>query len=225
VTAEQTEGTLSGYRNVIADRRSPIGLLACLMVACLALAGCGSSQGEPPPINASNPPVDSDYVIGPLDNLQIFVWRNPEVSTTVPVRPDGRISMPLIEDLVAAGKTPTQLAREIEEKLKNYVFDPVATVIVTGFTGPYNQQVRVIGEAAKPQAISYRSNMTVLDVLITVGGLTEFAAGNRAVLVRAVDGQQKQYRIRLSDLVKDGDVTANLQVLPGDIIIIPQSWF
>jgi polysaccharide export outer membrane protein len=166
-----------------------------------------------------------DYVIGPLDSLQVFVWRNPEVTTTVPVRPDGRISTPLIEDMQAAGKTPTQLARDIERELGKYIVDPVATVIVTGFNGPFSQQVRVVGEAAKPQAIPYRENMTLLDVMIAVGGLTEFAAGNRAVLIRGSGEQQKEYRVRLSDLVKDGDVSANARIMPGDVLMIPQSWF
>jgi polysaccharide export outer membrane protein len=197
-------------------------LIRCLLV--VLLAGCSSAE----PLPAIAPSGDSsspDYVIGPLDSLQIFVWRNPEVSTTVPVRPDGRISTPLIEDMQAAGKTPTQLARDIERELSKYIVDPVATVIVTGFSGPFNQQVRVVGEAAKPQAIPYRENMTLLDVMIAVGGLTEFAAGNRAVLIRGSGEEQKEYRVRLNDLLKDGDVTANARVLPGDVLMIPQSWF
>ncbi|MBX6369707.1 MAG: polysaccharide biosynthesis/export family protein [Rhodospirillales bacterium] len=197
-------------------------LIRCLLV--VLLAGC--STAEPlPDIAPSGDSSSPDYVIGPLDSLQIFVWRNPEVSTTVPVRPDGRISTPLIEDMQAAGKTPTQLARDIERELSKYIVDPVATVIVTGFSGPFNQQVRVVGEAAKPQAIPYRENMTLLDVMIAVGGLTEFAAGNRAVLIRGSGAEQKEYRVRLNDLLKDGDVTANARVLPGDVLMIPQSWF
>lgn len=197
-------------------------LIRCLLV--VLLAGCSSAE----PLPAIAPSGDSsspDYVIGPLDSLQIFVWRNPEVSTTVPVRPDGRISTPLIEDMQAAGKTPTQLARDIERELSKYIVDPVATVIVTGFSGPFSQQVRVVGEAAKPQAIPYRENMTLLDVMIAVGGLTEFAAGNRAVLIRGSGDEQKEYRVRLHDLLKDGDVSANARVLPGDVLMIPQSWF
>lgn len=197
-------------------------LIPCLVLALLA--GCSTTEPLPaiaPISDASSP----DYVIGPLDSLQVFVWRNPEVTTTVPVRPDGRISTPLIEDMQAAGKTPTQLARDIEKELSKYIVDPVVTVIVSGFNGPFSQQVRVVGEAAKPQAIAYRENMTVLDVMIAVGGLTEFAAGNRAVLIRDVDGQQKEYRVRLADLLKDGDVSANARILPGDVLMIPQSWF
>jgi polysaccharide biosynthesis/export protein len=165
------------------------------------------------------------YLIGPGDSLTIFVWRNPDLSTTVPVRPDGRLSVPLIEDLQAAGKTPTALARDIEGVLKEFVQDPIVTVIVTAFNGPFAQQVRVVGEAARPQAVPYRDNMTMLDLMIQVGGLTQFAAGNRAVLVRQGPGAEKQYRIYLDDLIKDGRVSANVGLLPGDIVIIPQSWF
>jgi polysaccharide biosynthesis/export protein len=194
------------------------------LIFALLLAACSSVEDLPAASGVSDAR-SPDYIVGPLDSLQIFVWRNPEVTTTVPVRPDGRISTPLIEDLQAAGKTPTQLARDIERELAKYIVDPVVTVIVTGFSGPYSQQVRVIGEAAKPQAIPYRENMTVLDVMIAVGGLTDFASGNRAILLRQENGGQKQYRVRLADLVKDGDVTANARVLPGDVLMIPQSWF
>jgi len=166
-----------------------------------------------------------DYRVGPTDNINIFVWRNPELSTSVPVRPDGKISTPLVEDLQAAGKTPTELARDMEMELSKFVQDPIVTIIVTGFVGPFDQQVRVVGEATQPSAIPYRENMTVLDVMIAVGGLTDFAAGNRAVVVRQVADETKSYRVRLDDLIKDGDVTANVQVLPGDVLIIPQSWF
>jgi polysaccharide export outer membrane protein len=167
----------------------------------------------------------ADYIIGPGDSLQIFVWKNPDLSTTVPVRPDGRISIPLVEDIDCAGKTPTQLARDIEARLRMYVVDPTVTVIVSGFIGPYTQQVRIVGEAAQPKAIPYRANMSVLDAMIEVGGLTTFAAGNRARLVRNVNGQQTTTTVRLEDLLKDGDVSANAPLQPGDIIIIPQSFF
>jgi len=143
----------------------------------------------------------------------------------VPVRPDGRISIPLIEDLQAAGKTPTQLGRDIETQLKKYIQDPIATVIVTTFNGPYSRQVRVVGEAAHPQAIPYRDNMTLLDVMIAVGGLTQFAAGNRATIVRTAQNKETPFRVRVADLIKSGDVSANVQMLPGDVLIIPQSWF
>jgi len=188
------------------------------------LVGCGNLADAPvaAPQSVGTSP---GYLIGPGDNLQIFVWRNPELSTTIPVRPDGRISMPLIEDLQAANKTPTELARDVEKVLSEYVQNPVVTVIVTGFVGPFDQQVRVVGEASTPRAIPYREKMTVLDVMIAVGGLTEFAAGNRAVIVRSTNGKQKSYRVRLDDLLKDGDVSANVDMLPGDVLIIPQSWF
>jgi len=165
------------------------------------------------------------YIVGPLDTIDIFVWRSPELSRTVPVRPDGRISVPLIDDLTATGKTPTQLARDIEGQLKKYVQDPTVTVIVSGFHGPYDQQVRIIGEAGEPQAVPYQANMTVLDLMITVHGLTKFAAGNRAELVRTVQGQQTTIPVHLDDLLKDGDIGANVAVQPGDILIIPQAWF
>jgi polysaccharide export outer membrane protein len=141
------------------------------------------------------------------------------------VRPDGRISTPLIEDLPAAGKTPTQLARDLEAELAKFIQDPIVTVIVTGFNGPFAHQVRVVGQATRPQAIPYRDNMTLLDLMVAVGGITEFAAGNRASIVRTVNNEQKQYRVRVSDLVKDGDVSANVAILPGDILIIPETWF
>ena len=165
------------------------------------------------------------YRIGPLDSLQIFVWRSPELTTSVTVRPDGRLSVPLIDDLVATGRTPTQLARDIEAQLKKFVQDPTVTVIVGGFHGPFDQQVRIIGEATDPQAIPYQANMTVLDLMISVHGLTRFAAGNRAELVRNVNGKQTIIPVRIDDLIKDGDIGANVAVQPGDILIVPQAWF
>jgi polysaccharide export outer membrane protein len=170
-------------------------------------------------------PESPEYRIGPGDTLEVFVWRNPELSVTLPVRPDGRISTPLIEDLVATEKTPTQLARDIENALKNYVQQPVVTVMVTQFIGPYSRQIRVIGEAANPQALPFSDNMTLLDVMIGVGGLTKFAAGNRAVIVRKVGGKSEEYGVQIDRLLKDGDVSANVPMLPGDVLIIPQSFF
>lgn len=196
-------------------------------VALMALgliAGCSQRELLPAATLAEETP-GPEYVIGPLDTLNIFVWRNPEVSLSIPVRPDGRISTPLIEDLPAAGKTPTQLARDIEGQLAKYIQDPVVTVMVTGFQGPFSRQIRVVGEATRPAAIPFRDNMTLLDVMVAVGGITEFAAGNRATIVRVVDKEQKEFRVRLADLVKDGDITANVRVLPGDVLIIPESWF
>ena len=165
------------------------------------------------------------YLIGPGDVLNIFVWRNPEVSGTFVVRPDGKITTSLVEDIVVSGKTPTELARSVEEILSTYLRDPVVTVTVNSFIGPFSEQIRVIGEATEPKAISYTQHMTLLDVMIQVGGLTEFADGNGAVLVRIENGVQKQHDIDIDELLKDGDITANVDILPGDIIIIPEAWF
>ncbi len=191
------------------------------LLAAFVVAGCASSN-PPAPVKAAQP--DYKYIIGPGDSLNIVVWRNPELSTTVPVRPDGRITTPLVEDMVAQGKDPSALAREIETALKKYLQDPVVTVVVQNFGAGTSEQVRVLGQAVKPATLPYRQNMTLLDVMIAVGGLTDFAAGNRAVLIRAAENN-KAYNVRLADLIKRGDVEANVQVLPGDVIIIPESWF
>ena len=205
------------------NRLKSIGLL--LVSGALALvAGCGSSGPSVHDLPWQSP-VDYDYLIGPGDQLEIFVWRNPELTQSVPVRPDGKISVPLVEDLPAADKTATQLAREIEHALSKFVRDPLVTVIVSDFQGVYQTQVRVVGQATTPQALPYRDNMTLLDVMIAVGGLTEFAAGNRSKLVRTVDGQTVQATVRLEDLIRDGDISANVPVAPGDVIIIPEAWF
>ncbi|MBF9002161.1 MULTISPECIES: XrtA/PEP-CTERM system exopolysaccharide export protein [Vibrio] len=168
---------------------------------------------------------DYSYLIGPGDSLNVFVWGNAEVSGTYKVRPDGMITTSLVEDIHASGKTPTQLAREIEAKLANYIRQPIVSVIVDGFVGPFSEQVRVIGEASQPKAISYTKNMTLLDAMIQVGGLTEYANGNHASLIRVVNGKQKQYGLKIDDLLEDGNIKANVDLLPGDIIIIPESWF
>ncbi|XLZ73175.1 XrtA/PEP-CTERM system exopolysaccharide export protein [Massilia sp. SR12] len=167
----------------------------------------------------------SDYLIGPGDNLSIIVWRNPEVSQSVPVRPDGKITTPLVEDLPASGKTSTELARDIEKALAKFIQQPVVTVIVTGFVGTYGEQIRVIGQAARPQSLPYRRDMSILDVMIAVGGVTEFAAGNKASIIRNIDGKQQQFTVRLNDLIKDGDISANVPMRPGDILVIPESFF
>lgn len=197
-------------------------LAVVLAVSAAAVAGCAT---EPPPASQAPPPAFNEYLIGPGDGLQVFVWRNPELTVTVPVRPDGRISVPLVEDMQAAGKSPTMLARDLEKELKRFIQEPLVTVIVAGFVGPYSQQIRVIGEAARPQAIPYRQDMSVLDVMIEVGGLTRFAAGNRAVLVRRSGGKDMQIPVYLDSLLKDGNVSANTPVQPGDVLIVPQSWF
>lgn len=201
----------------------------CVSLAALSLVtACSGIQ--PLPSAAPHQPFTTDpaqyqYLIGPGDGLSIFVWRNPDVSSSVTVRPDGRITTPLVEDVMAANKTPTQLARDLEKALGSYIKDPIVTVTATGFVGPYSEQVRVVGEAAKPQSLSYRQNMTLLDVMIAVGGLTEFADGNDALVVRIVGGKQQQYSVRLEDLIKDGDISANAELLPGDVIIIPEAFF
>jgi polysaccharide export outer membrane protein len=196
---------------------------AALLAMVLVATGCATQNANPPaPVLASSP--DYNYIVGPGDNLNINVWRNPELSSSVPVRPDGKVSTPLVDELVAQGKTPTQIARDVEVALAKFVRDPVVTVIVTNFVGPYSEQIRVVGEAAKPQFLPYKQKMTVMDVMIAVGGLTDFADGNKATIIRASDSN-KRYSVRLNDLVKRGDISANVEMLPGDILIIPQGWF
>lgn len=199
------------------------GSVLGLAAAVLLVGGCKSIPTDgPAPVQAATP--DYRYLIGTGDSVSVIVWRNPELSMGVAVRPDGRLTMPLVEDLPALGRTPTELARDIERELAKFIRDPVVTVIVAGAFGPFSEQIRIIGEASRPQAIPYRQDMTILDVMIQVGGLTDFADGNRAVLVRGAD-KNKVYSVRLSDLIKRGDITANVDVKPGDILIIPQSWF
>ena len=194
------------------------------LIAVLVVTGCSSAPPLPPAPPASALP-SREYIIGPGDKLNVFVWRNPELSVVVDVRPDGRLSIPLVEDVVAIGKTPTQLARELEQRLAKYIKEPVVTVIAQGFVGPFNEQVRVIGEAAQPRALPYRTDMTVLDAMIEVGGLTRYAAGNKAIIVRTVAGRQYTYGVHLDSLVNDGDVNSNVSLQPGDILIIPQRLF
>jgi polysaccharide export outer membrane protein len=194
-------------------------VLAALVVL---LGACASSSLPPAPAQAGVQ--DYTYIIGAGDNLNIAVWRNPELSMSVPVRPDGKIAAPLIDELEAQGKTPVALAREVEKALGKYVRDPIVTVIVTGFVGPYSEQIRVVGEAAKPLVLPFKQRMTLLDVMIAAGGLTDFADGNGATILRASEGN-RQYRVRLKDLLKRGDISANAEMKPGDILIIPQSLF
>jgi polysaccharide export outer membrane protein len=165
------------------------------------------------------------YIIGPGDSVDVFVWGKPELSTSVQVRPDGNITVPLVEDLKASGKTSSQLARDLESNLSKYVKNPIVTVTITQFVGRYSEQIRVVGAAAEPKMLPYTEDMTLLDVMIEVGGLTEFAAGNRASIVRVVTGEQKQFRVYLDDLINDGDISKNVDMYPGDVLIIPQSWF
>jgi polysaccharide export outer membrane protein len=204
--------------------------LKILVVLFLSQLIAACSSNNTLPTATLHPSNTSDiksykYLIGAGDVLNIFVWRNPEVSGSFVVRPDGMITTSLVEDIKVTGKTPTELARSIEEILATYLRDPIVTVTVNNFVGPFSEQIRVIGEAAKPKVISYTQNMTLLDVMIRVGGLTEFADGDNAVLVRIEDGQQKQYEIMIDALLKDGQIAANVDMLPGDIIIIPEAWF
>jgi polysaccharide export outer membrane protein len=197
--------------------------LALILVATLTVAGCTSTSSLPAaPAAAASP--DYSYIIGAGDSLNIIVWRNPELSLSVPVRPDGKISAPLVDELEAQGKTSVQIARDIERRLSTYVRDPVVTVIVSGFVGPFSEQIRVVGEAARPQSLPYRQKMTLLDLMIVVGGLTDFADGNAAIILRTSE-DNKQYSVRLRDLIRRGDVSANVEMKPGDILIIPQSYF
>jgi len=190
--------------------------LAVLLSACVV--GAPSLVGEA--VNA-NP----EYIIGPGDTVNVFVYRSPELSAEVPVRPDGRISTPLVPDVLALGKTPSQLATAIEGELQKYIKEPTVTVIVTGFVGPAPRQIRVIGEVAQPAALPYRAELSLLDVLIATKGLTRFAAGNRAVIVRQEPGGPTTYNVRLDDLLKDGDITQNVAMQPGDTLFVPQAWF
>lgn len=200
----------------------------CTTIAAVSLlvglSACASTGSVNPPAPAVASKADYNYLVGPGDTLNITVWRNPELSSTVPVRPDGKVSTPLVDELVAQGKTPMQIARDVEQALGKYVRDPVVTVVVTSFVGPYSEQIRVVGEAARPQFLPYKQKMTVMDVMIAAGGLTDFADGNKATIVRASEGN-KRYNVRLKDLIRGGDISANVEMLPGDILIIPQGWF
>ena len=196
-----------------------LGLLAFAMVGC---AGLSSQTYPAAPLAAATP--DYNYIVGPGDTLNIIVWRNPELSRSVPVRPDGKLSTPLVDELVVQGKTSVEIARDVEKALSKFVRDPIVTVIVTSFVGPYSEQIRVVGEAAKPQFLPYKQKMTLLDVMIAVGGLTDFADGNSASIYRASEGD-KRYSVRIKDLIKRGDISANVEMKPGDVLIIPQGWF
>jgi len=196
-----------------------------LGIFLLLSSGCATT--EYPPLEGGPAPAQltPDYIIGAGDSIEIFVWRNPELSSSVTVRPDGKITTPLVEDVPASGKTPTQLARDMEKELSVYVKNPVVTVMVGGFIGPYDEQIRVVGQAANPQALPYRDQMSLLDLIIAVGGLTEFADGNKSIVVRVIDGEWQQFGVRIDDLINGADISANTYILPGDILIIPESWF
>jgi polysaccharide export outer membrane protein len=204
-------------------------LLTCIApIILISLNGCSNTGALPQATTRASLTTDVNdyqYLIGPGDSLTIFVWRNPEVSGNFIVRPDGKVTTSLVEDIDVAGRTPTMLAREIEEQLSTYINNPRVTVSVNNFTGPLSEQVRVIGEATNPSAVNYTEHMTLLDLMIAVGGLTEFANGNDAKLVRVVNGQQTTYDINIDDLIRDGDIAENVDMLPGDIVIIPEAWF
>ncbi|MCU4675533.1 polysaccharide export protein [Catenovulum sp. 2E275] len=204
--------------------------IATLSLACgisLGLIGCSTNHLPTATLHPSKTTNISEYsyLIGPGDTLNIFVWRNPEISGSFVVRPDGKITTSLVEDISVSGKTPTELARNIEQTLSTYIKDPIVTVSVNGFVGPFSEQVRVIGQAAKPMAVNYQQNMTLLDLMVVVGGLTQFADGDAAKLVRVVNGKQQSYNIKINSLINSGDISANVDLLPGDIIIIPEAWF
>ena len=205
--------------------------VASVALAGLALSGCAGASAGPqlPPASfvATQEGPGEEYVIGPLDELTVFVWRNPELGANVQVRPDGRITTPLITDMPAVGKTPTMLAQDVKLQLSQYIQDPIVSVIVNKFAGTFSQQVRVVGATERPASIPFRANMTLLDAMIAVGGLSEYAAGNRARLIRfdRDTGKQKEYALRIADLLKKGTSKANVQLMPGDVIIIPESTF
>jgi len=198
---------------------------ALVLGLVLTLSACGVTPHPPLTADQLNPLQDFDYIIGPGDGIEIFVWGNEELTTSVDVRPDGKITTRLVEDIVASGKTPTVLARDIEEAYSDYVRSAVVSVIVENFVSIPSQQIRVVGEAASPLSIPFSKHMTLLDLMIEVGGLTDFADGNRAILIRYFNGKQESYTLRLDDMLEDGDISANLALYPGDIVIIPESWF
>ncbi len=195
-----------------------------VVLGAVSLAGCSNTPTYPP-APAQTTAYDWNYLVGPGDNVSVFVWRNPDVSGNFPVRPDGKMTMNLVEDLPASGKTPSQLARDIEKALSKYIQEPIVTVIVGGGVGPFDQQIRVVGEATKPQALNFREKMSLVDLMIAVGGLTDFAAGNKAYILRTQNGKQTQLGVRLEDLLKGGDIRANVEMRPGDVLVIPESLF
>ncbi len=207
-------------------------LIAGTSLVAMVMTGCGGGTGGGPQLPSASfvtgqEGPGEEYIIGPLDELRIFVWRNPELGGTVQVRPDGRITTPLITDMPAVGKTPTMLAQDIRLQLSRYINDPIVSVIVNEFSGTFSQQVRVIGATERPASIPFRANMTLLDAMISVGGLGEYAAGNRARLIRynRANGSQQEYAVRINDLIRRGDTSANVRLQPGDVIIIPESAF
>jgi polysaccharide export outer membrane protein len=204
-------------------RKRLADLVPCLLPA-IAFALFGFAVLAQEPEQAERSTATQEYLIGPGDTLQVFVWRNPELTTGVAVRPDGKISTPLVEDMIAVGKTPSQLARDVEKVLAEYIRQPQVNIIVTNALSTFSQ-VKVIGQVTTPQAIPFREGMTVLDAILAVGGLGTYAAGNRAKLVRSIDGSESQQKIRLGDLLNKGDLSQNLLLRPGDVIVVPESRF
>jgi polysaccharide export outer membrane protein len=204
-----------------------LGMLAAATLLVAAPAWAAEKELPPAPFVPDTGSPGEKYTIGPLDSLTVFVWRNPELGSSVSVRPDGRITLPLISDMIAVGKTPAQLSDDIRDALSTYITDPIVSVIINNFSGTFAQQIRIVGAAEKPSTVSYRSDMTLLDVMIAVGGLSEFAAGNRAKLIRydPVTKKQQEFRLRIDSLLKRGDIKANVKMQPGDVIIIPESVF
>ena len=209
------------HRQTLSDQGRSMNRIGLTILLAILLASCSSPSTRPSP--EAMPAEIDEYSIGPGDQLQIFVWRNPEVSVSVPVRPDGKISTPLVEDMQAVGKTPSQLARDMEVALSEFIKSPQVNVIVTEFVGTFNEQIRVVGKATTPQSLPYRRNMTLLDVMIQVGGLAPGAAGNRAKIIRQTGGSEKEISVRLNDLLNKGKISANIPVRPGDVLIIPES--
>lgn len=219
-----------GMRSVGRVRPGRLVLLLVLLLQGVLLSACAFNHGLPPAPRHAAAAGDLRYRIGPLDVLQVVVWRNPELSGPVTVRPDGFVTLPLAGELQAAGRSPAELAQAAQQALARLVVEPVVSVVVTGFQGVYADQVRIVGEAARPQAVPYRQDMTLLDVMIQAGGLTDFADGNGAVLIRGARGGQEgaagqQFSLRLKDLLQRGDISANVSMMPGDIVLVPQSWF
>jgi len=192
-------------------------------MAAMLLTACGGSSGTSRDTVDKAAMTSSEYLIGPGDVLQIFVWRNPDLSVTIPVRPDGRISTPLVEDMQAVGKSPSQLARDMESELAEIIKSPKVNVIIEQFVGTFSNQIRVVGKAVQPRALSYRQDMTLLDVIIEVGGLADGAAGNRAKVIRRTGGKPREIPVRINDLIEKGEISANIQMMPGDVLIIPES--
>lgn len=206
--------------------QSPLRIFLLAVVALAALIGCSSASVVPAAhLTQSNAHVEADYRIGPGDKLRIFVWRNEDLSAEVVVRPDGKMSMPLVDDMQAEGKTPTELATDLERTLGDYVRTPKVNVIVESFVGTFGDQIRVVGQATSPRPVSYRARMTILDVMLEVGGLTDHASGNRAKVMRMIGSKQQGIAVRLNDLLYDGDLTQNIEMLPGDVVVIPTAIF